>query len=351
MIEIDGSYGEGGGQILRTSLSLSCLFNKPFRIFNIRKGRKKPGLMPQHLTSVRASQLISNADVEKDEVGSTELIFIPHEVKGGEFLFDVDTAGSTSLVLQTLIPSLIFSKELTTIILKGGTHVPFSPSFHYLLYIFRYFLNKIGISIDLSIEKYGFYPKGGGKIKAQIKPASGIKPLNINKREEIKKIDILSYVSNLPIKIAERQKESIVNKISNLLKDTPYKLNIDLQEVPSIGQGTFAFLFSEYNNTVAGFTSLGEKGKKAEQVGEEAANEFIDYHNSGSALDPHISDQIVLYLSFADKESLFTTSKITQHLLSNLWVIKSFKDIKYTINGELNQPGEIRIIPNPKYPY
>lgn len=345
MIEIDGSYGEGGGQILRTALSLSCLFKIPFRIFNIRKGRKNPGLMPQHITAVRASQLISNADVKGGKVGSTELTFIPKEIKSGEFFFDIGTAGSTSLVLQTLIPSFIFSKEKSTIILKGGTHVPFSPSFHYLSYVFKHFLCRLGINFQLSIEKYGFYPKGGGKIIAEIMPANEIIPLNITNREDLIKIDIYSCVSNLPIKIAERQKESVINKISSFLKDTKYQLNIHIQQVPSIGVGTFVFLFSEYKNTVAGFTTLGEKGKTAELVGEESAVEFIDYHNSGSALDPHISDQIVLYLSLSKKESLFTTSKITQHLISNLWVTKLFTDIDYTIEGELNKQGKIKIIP------
>jgi RNA 3'-terminal phosphate cyclase (ATP) len=197
VIEIDGSYREGGGQILRTSLSLSCLFRKPFRICNIRKGRKKPGLMPQHLTAVRAAQLISNADVIGDVTGSTELSFSPSEVKNGDFSFDIGTAGSTSLVLQTLIPPVVFSnishdpflstllkrgkvglpKEKITFTLKGGTHVPFSPSFHYLDGVFAPFLTMIGIRIELSIESHGFYPKGGGKVRAEIFLPKNIRPL------------------------------------------------------------------------------------------------------------------------------------------------------------------------------
>lgn len=142
MIEIDGSFGEGGGQILRTALSLSCLFNMPFRIFNIRKGRKNPGLMPQHLTCVRVSQLLSDAKVIGDFKGSTELIFSPKGVRGGDFFFDIGTAGSTLLVLQTIIPTMIFLKRKTTVTLKGGTHIPFSPCYHYISEVFAPMLKK-----------------------------------------------------------------------------------------------------------------------------------------------------------------------------------------------------------------
>ncbi|MCX5718395.1 MAG: RNA 3'-phosphate cyclase, partial [Nitrospirae bacterium] len=148
MIEIDGNYGEGGGQILRTALSLSCLYKKPFRIVNIRKGRKRPGLMPQHLIAVRAGQLLSAAEVKGDYPGSTELIFSPHSIKGGDFFFDIGTAGSTSLVLQTLIPALVFSEVKNTVVLKGGTHVPYSPSFHYLEKVFIPVLKRLEIDIQ-----------------------------------------------------------------------------------------------------------------------------------------------------------------------------------------------------------
>ena len=219
MIEIDGSYREGGGQILRTALSLSCLFQKPFRIFNIRKGRKKPGLMPQHLTCVRASQLIANAKVKGDDVGSTELLFSPGEVKSGDFFFDIGTAGSTSLVLQTVIPSLIFSKAKTTVTLKGGTHVPFSPSYDYLAGVFSSFLKKIGVNIKLSIESYGFYPKGGGKVRAEILPVQEIKSLKIAARGNILRMSGYSGVGNLPFSIAERQKNALVERVHSDIRD------------------------------------------------------------------------------------------------------------------------------------
>jgi len=162
MLKIDGSYGEGGGQILRTALSLSCLLREPIEIFNIRKGRKVPGLQPQHLTCVKAAKRVSDADTEGDKVGSINLIFSPKEVKGGYYLFDIGTAGSTSLVLQTLFLPLSLAPNPSKVEITGGTHVPWSPPFHYLNYIVIPILERMGLRIRLWIEKWGWYPKGGG---------------------------------------------------------------------------------------------------------------------------------------------------------------------------------------------
>ena len=343
MIEIDGSYGEGGGQILRTALSLSCLLQKPFRIFHIRKGRKKPGLMPQHLTCVRAAQLLSHADVKGDHKGSTELVFSPGQVKVGDFFFDIGTAGSTSLVLQTIIPSLVFLEEKSTVTLNGGTHVPFSPSFHYLKDVFASFLKKIGIEIQLTIDAYGFYPKGGGTIRAMILPAQKPTPLKITERGAMVSLRGYSGVGNLPLSIAERQRTALLKKIHSHAHDTRCSTNIELIHVPTPGQGTFLFLKSETEHASAGFTSLGALRKRAEVVGEEAAKEFLRYYATGAALDPYISDQIVLYLSLSQKKSTFTTSRITQHLLTNLWVIGLFHEFHYAIEGKTGEPGVVRI--------
>lgn len=360
MIDIDGSYREGGGQILRTALSLSCLFRKPFRIFNLRKGRKKPGLMPQHLTCVRAAQLFSGAEVKGDSIGSTELIFSPGEVKGGNYVFDIGTAGSTSLVLQTLIPALIFSEGKTTITLKGGTHVPFSPSYHYLAEVFVAFMKVLGMGMHLSIEFYGFYPTGGGRVRAEIFPAKMLKPFKAVERGEILKLTGYSGVGNLPLSIAERQKNALTEKIDSqkILPVQPlpkggqggfesYPPDIELLNIPTPGQGTFVFLKSKSEHSIAGFTSLGARGKKAEAVGEEAAQEFLDYYSTGAALDPHMSDQIVLYLSICKEESVFTSSRITEHLMTNLWVIQQFHEYRYAVEGEVGRPGIVRITNKP----
>jgi RNA 3'-terminal phosphate cyclase (ATP) len=364
MIEIDGSYREGGGQILRTALSLSCLFQKPFRIFNIRKRRKKPGLMPQHLTAVRAAQLLSGADVTGDSTGSTDLVFSPGETRGGDLFFDIGTAGSTSLVLQTLVPAAVFSPshpplgkagsregngelaevvDKTTITLKGGTHVPLSPSFDFMADVFVPVLKMIGIDIRLSIDNYGFYPRGGGKIRCFIFPAEEINPLRVRERGDILRLKGYSGVGNLPLSIAERQRNALSDKIYSGVKNIRFPVEIELQDVSAPGQGTFVFIRSESQNFMAGFTSLGERGKKAEIVGAEAAEDFLRYYSTGAALDPYMSDQIVLYLSICEEESEFMTSCVTDHLLTNLWTIGLFHEFRYSIEGEVGRPGTVRI--------
>ena len=343
MIEIDGSYGEGGGQILRTALSLSCLFHKPFRIFNIRKDRKKPGLMPQHLTGLRAAQLLSRAEVQGDRAGSVELSFSPGEVKGGSFLFDIGTAGSTMLVLQTLIPALIFSKERTMLTLVGGTHVPFSPAFHYMREVFLPVLKKTGIETTLSLQSCGFYPKGGGRISAELFPVQEVMPLRIADRGKILGVKGISGVGNLPLSIAERQRNAAQENLLPHGIDYGYQADIELVNVPSPSQGTFIFLKAESEHSIAGFTALGARGKRAETVGEEAATELLEYLRTDAALGPHLADQIVLYLSLCKEQSLFTTCRITRHLLTNLWVIGLFHEFKYDVEGEIGEPGTVRI--------
>jgi RNA 3'-terminal phosphate cyclase (ATP) len=342
MIEIDGGFGEGGGQVLRTSLSLSCLLNKPFRIFNIRIKRKKPGLMPQHLMCIRALKLISNAKVYGDSEGSTELIFEPTEIKTGEYVFNIGTAGSVSLLLQALLPPLIFAKDRSSLSLRGGTHVPFSPIFDYIDEVFIPILRRLGIEIEANIDNYGFYPKGGGRVRVEVIPAEKIIGINLIERGEIKKLKGVSGVGNLPLSIAVRQKDSALK----ILASHGLKADIEYLAVPAFGNGTFIFLKAETENCISGFSSLGERGKRAELVGEEVALSFLDYYSTNFCLDPHLADQIVLYLSFAQGESSFTTSQITGHLITNLWVIQKFLGTNYRIEGEVGRPGRVMISPS-----
>lgn len=346
MIEIDGSHGEGGGQILRTALALSCLFRKPFRIFNIRRNRKKPGMMPQHLAAVRAMQRISGAKAVGDEPGSIELSFSPGDVSPGDYVFDIGTAGSATLLLQTLLPPLLFAGDRSTLTLTGGTHVPFSPSFHYVSGIFAPVLARLGIEVRLSIESYGFYPRGGGKILAEILPAGELSPLKLAKRGKILDVTGCSVVGRLPVSIAERQRNEAAERIRAGLKDVRFRLGIDIQNAPTPGRGTFLYLQSASENAAAGFTSLGAIGKRAETVGTEAAEDLLGYCSTGAVLDPHLPDQIALYLSLCKGESVLTTSYVTHHLLTNLWVIARFHAFTHSLDGEVGKPGSLAIHSN-----
>jgi len=344
MIEIDGNYGEGGGQILRTALGLSCLYQVPFRIANIRRRREKPGLMPQHLTAVRAAQMISGAAVAGDFKGSTELSFAPNGLRGGDIFYDIGTAGSTALVLQTLLPALAFGCNAnSTVTLKGGTHVPFSPSFQYVNEVFAPLLSLLGINVKFKIVSYGFYPRGGGEVRMEIHPVKKVKPLILKERGSVVELTGISGVGNLPLSIAERQRKAALAGIAGRIKPGASPVRIDLHNVPGPAQGTFIFLKMQFEHTAAGFTALGARGKPAEKVGQEAAADLVNFYTSGAPVDRHLADQIVLYLALCEEESEFVVSGISQHLLTNLWVISRFHNLKYSIDGEAGQAGRVRI--------
>jgi RNA 3'-terminal phosphate cyclase (ATP) len=344
-LKIDGNYGEGGGQILRTTLSLSCLLKKPVEITNIRKGRKIPGLQPQHLTSVNACKGISEAEVEGNRLQSLTLKFSPQKIKGGDFTFNVAeekrSAGSTSLILQALFLPLSLSEQNSHITLLGGTHVPWSPPFDYLKEIFLPMVRKIGCQIELKINKWGWYPKGGGEVHCMIHPGEKLLPLNLTERGKLLNLTGVSAVSNLPASIAERQK----NQALKILREKDFSPEIKILQAPSIGQGTFFFLKAEFENSKAGFGALGEMGKRAEKVAEEACQEFLQFIQTKAAIDPHLSDQLIPYLALADGPSSFTVSRISKHLLTNIWVVQQFLPTKITVEGDEGKEGKVIITP------
>ena len=344
-LHIDGNYGEGGGQILRTTLSLSCLLKKPMEITNIRKGRKIPGLQPQHLTSVNACKSISEAEVEGNKLKSLTLRFNPQSIKGGDFTFNVAeekrSAGSTSLILQALFLPLSLSEQSSHITVLGGTHVAWSPPFDYLKEIFLPMMRKIGCQMELRIMKWGWYPKGGGEVGCIIHPTGKLVSLNLTERGKLLNLTGVSVVSNLPFSIAERQK----NQALKILREKDFSPEIKIVQAPSIGQGTFFFLKAEFENSQAGFGALGEIGKRAEKVAEEACLEFLEFMQTHAAIDPHLADQLIPYLALADGPSSFTVSRISEHLLTNIWVVKQFLPTKIMVEGDEGKEGKIIINP------
>ncbi|NVM26986.1 MAG: RNA 3'-phosphate cyclase, partial [Desulfobacterales bacterium] len=327
---IDGRYGEGGGQILRTALTLSAIFKVPVHINHIRGNRKKPGLKPQHLTAVNALTAITGARVEGAEVDSRELVFEPEEIRGGDYSFHIGTAGSTGLAIQTMIPALLFGKIPSQIQITGGTHVPWSPSFHYLKAVFLPALRKMGGEVSLEIDRWGWYPKGGGMVRAFIRNRQGLKAVNLTNRGKLLDLHLLSAVSNLPLRIAERQRDQVLKRIEYLgLRPT-----VSIENAPSPGQGTVLFLTAQFEGSVGGFTSLGRKGKRAEEVADDACNEFIKFLDSKGIVDIHLADQLVLYMALARGRSTLITERITDHLLTNIWVIEQFLPLRFDVEEE-----------------
>ena len=343
MIEIDGSLGEGGGQVLRTALSLSCITGKGFRISNIRRSRSKPGLMRQHLMAVQAAARIAAAKVEGDRLGSSQLSFVPRGVQAGEYSFDIGTAGSTTLVLQTVIPALLTAPKESRVTVIGGTHVPFSPSWNYLAEIFWPTVARLGAHAELALDSCGFYPKGGGRVRCRVRPGA-LSAFSVQERGKLLRVSGCSAVGNLPLSIAERERLSALAVLQEELgRDLP--MEVETRELSIYGQGTFIFLKGEYEHAVAGFTALGERGKPAERVGEEAAREFLSHHRTGMPIDPHLADQLVLYLAQAPGPSVFATSRITCHLETNLQVAGYFLDMESRLSGESDGPGTVTIFP------
>lgn len=345
MIEIDGSLGEGGGQVLRTSLTLSIITRQAFRISNIRKKRSTPGLMPQHLKSVDAAAAISKAQVEGAKLYSTSLSFIPSESKSGRYKFKIGTAGATTLVLQTVFLPLSLLDSTSSVIITGGTHVPWSPCFHYLSLQWMYFLKIIGFDLLLSLDLSGFFPQGGGKINATIKPAGIIQPLKLTQRGKLIRIMGISGVANLPLEIAERQKRQAILRLQKFFGSKLIPVRIKVENLRAVTKGTFILLLVEYEFGRGCFCSLGELGRRAERVADEAIDAIIDFIETDGVIDQYLADQLMLPLSVGTSESIIKTSQITQHILTNSEIIEMFLPTRISIIGETGHPGSIHIIP------
>ena len=339
MIEIDGSYGEGGGQILRTALAYSAILKIPIHIKNIRASRKNPGLGNQHLAAVNALARISGATVEGNKIGSQTLTFIPREIRPGDYEFKIETAGSVTLLLQTIFLPLCLAQGDSTLTLVGGTHVPWSPPFHYFSQVLLPTLRPMKVSAEAMIEKWGFYPKGGGRVQLRISPIDGPKSISLVERGLLKKIRGISAIANLPKHVVERQKEQALRRIRGELEIDP-EIAI-VSDAPSIGQGSFLLLLAEYEGIVVGFSSLGAKGKPAEKVADEAVDFLKNYLESDGCVDPHLADQLVPFMALAKGNSCFTTTQMTGHLLTNLWDVAHFMKTKIQTQGELGRPGRV----------
>lgn len=320
MLTIDGSSGEGGGQILRSSLTLSLLTGRPFRIHEIRANRSNPGLGRQHLTALRAAAEVGGARVEGDALGSGEVVFAPEGVRGGELAFSMEGAGSTTLVLQTVLLPLLGAGEPSSLRLDGGTHNPFAPPFEFLDRAFAPLLHRMGGDLELTLERPGFYPAGGGRIRAEIHP-SQLEPLELIERGAVERISARALLSNLPHHVGERE-----------LVVAGERLGIppgDLELVPvrnPVGPGNALLIFVEARQVTEVFTGFGEKGVPAERVAEGAATEAEGYLEADVPVGAHLADQLLLPLA-ASGGGRFRTVEPSAHARTNAEVIRLFTAI------------------------
>lgn len=340
MVEINGAYGEGGGQILRSSLTLAALTGQPLRIHHIRANRSRPGLRPQHLAAVEVIAKLTDAQVSGAYLGSGEVALVPAQCRPGRYRFEIPTAGALTLVFQTLFLPLSFAGGRSSITLTGGTHVPWSPVFHYLSDHWLPVMSNLGFRAALTLEQAGFYPRGGGIVSAQILSPKTLQPFSCSQRGSLSQIRGISGVANLSPEIAKRQKHQALSRLYPVCRDT----KISMLDMPSPVKGTFVLLLATFDPSgSACFTALGAPGKPAEQVADEAVDELLGFLKTDGCVDQYLADQLLLPLLVVPGDATFRTSKVTPHLLTNAHVIHQFVPNRITIDGDLNTPGTVKI--------
>ncbi|MBV7435601.1 RNA 3'-terminal phosphate cyclase [Cardiobacteriaceae bacterium TAE3-ERU3] len=315
---LDGRHGEGGGQILRTALALSVITGTPFTLNHIRAGRAKPGLMRQHLACVRAAQTISDADVIGGELDSQTLHFHPHALRGGDYVFDIGSAGSTTLVLQTILPALLCAEDASSVNIKGGTHNPFAPTADFLIDAFAPAIADMGLHVDLDCSQAGFYPLGGGTLTAHIKPRSATKiPFDRRERGNLRNVRICVGALNLERKIAERIIKSASKHLNHI------EATYDIVHFKGIGQGIVASATVESEHHREAFTVLGDPKVRAENVGKRLAGQVKRYLQQNACVDEYLTDQLLLPLALTGGGQ-FSSRFISEHTRTQINTISQF---------------------------
>lgn len=341
MIEIDGSYGEGGGQLVRTAVALSAVTGEEIKVTNIRKNRPNPGLKQQHLKALETAAKICGARVSGLFPGSSELFFAPVEIKGGKYNIDIGTAGSVTLLLQCIMPALPFAKAKVELTIRGGTDVAWSPTIDYLQHVTFRALEKLGYVGKVILKERGYYPKGGGNVSAVFEPCK-LHGFHFQKIKEDKKVEEsltdekglqegesqkemikgISHASNLPAHVPSRQAEAA----RSLFLETGYASEINVQSHELLSTGSGITLWTGY----CGGSNLGKRGLPSEKVGRRAAEEIIAELRAGAAVDMHLADQLIPYMALAGNSS-YTVRELTLHAATNIWVTEKFLDVKFKI--------------------
>ncbi|MCA9090840.1 MAG: RNA 3'-terminal phosphate cyclase [Planctomycetaceae bacterium] len=342
-IHIDGSHGEGGGQIVRSSLALSLVTGRPVVIQDIRAGRSKPGLMRQHLTAVNAATQIGNAQVTGAEIGSRSLTFVPQQPTAGEYQFSIGTAGSTTLVLQTILPALLLAEGPSRVVLEGGTHNQWAPPFDFLQRAYLPLINRMGPRVTVELERHGFYPAGGGRFVVEIEPSATLHGFDLLERGELNSRTATALVANLPSNIAEREVHTILHKMT-----WDHECGC-AQEVPANGPGNVVFAALEYEHVTEVCTGFGRIGASAEVVAKEVVRDLRNYLKSDAPVGTYLADQLMLPLGISAWQSgshqrggTFRTLPLTRHSTTHIELLRQILGIE--INVSTNQPdGSVTI--------
>jgi len=354
LIELDGSEGEGGGQILRTALSLSAITGRPFAIRRIRAHRMKPGLRPQHREAARSLARLCDALVEGDEIGSPSLAFHPRRrAAPGEWTFDIGTAGSTPLLLQTLACPLALAGGESRLTLRGGTHQDHSPTFHYLALVWAPAMARLGFPLELGLQTAGFYPEGGGEFTAVVKPARPMPPLDLRHRGTLVDVEVISLVAGLDLAVAERQAE----RAGRRLRDMGVAAQVRCVPVPArLSRGSHLLVVASFERTRSGHGAVATQGRNPESVADQAVDAFATFVGGRAAVDRHLGDQLLLPAALVAAgfvpappgvvpATRYTVQEVTRHLATNVEVVRRFLALDIEVHGAEGEEGEVRVGP------
>jgi RNA 3'-terminal phosphate cyclase (ATP) len=353
-IVLDGSAGEGGGQILRTALSLSAITGRPFTIARIRANRLKPGLRPQHREAARAVAALVDAELSGDEVGSSRLEFRPRRAaSAGDLVLDIGTAGSTPLLFQTVCWPLALAGAPSSITLRGGTHQDHAPSFHYLALVWAAAVARLGFGFRLELQGAGFYPEGGGEFTARVEPAHAMPPLDLRHRGTLQDVEVVSMVGGLGYEIADRQAARALKG----LRDAGIAAQAERVPVPApLSKGGHVLIVSSFERTRAGHGAVSARERSPEQIADDAVRAFREHLSGGAAVDRHLGDQLLLPAALLAAKLVppaegvvpsirYTVAAVTKHLTTNAEVIRRFLDVDLAVLGREDEEGEVRVQP------
>jgi RNA 3'-terminal phosphate cyclase (ATP) len=346
MIQIDGQQGEGGGQVLRTALAMSIITGQAIQIANVRAKRRNPGLAPQHLAGILAAAQLCDAEIDGAQLRSTQVTFQPGgAAQAGRYAFDISrmagqgSAGAVTLLLQTILLPLALSDGESELVIRGGTHVAWSPPVHYAQWVLLPTLERIGIKAEIDLETWGWYPQGGGEIRVRIGGGARLREIDLGERGKLTSVKGAAGASNLPAHIPQR----ISSRANNVLREAKLPARVEPMRTGGPSTGAGLFLAAEYEGLITGFSALGARGKPSEVVADEAVDDLIAAHQYGEGLDAHLPDQLLPALALAEGSSMLKTIEMTQHTRTVIDIIDHFIDRPIRVEGAIGEPGVIRI--------